>query len=85
MLVIKERRITREARKAYGLPVFPGVSCEEKSEGIPVIRRKPIPWEFFVLRMEHTCKVEGRVQKMQIFSRDLHEQPRKPFRLPGMM
>lgn len=37
MLVIKERRVTRESRKAYGLQIFPGVSCEEKSEGIPVI------------------------------------------------
>lgn len=40
MLVTKARRITRESRKAYGLPIFPGVSCEEKNEGIPVNSKK---------------------------------------------
>ena len=35
----------------------------------------------FVLRLEHTCKVKGRVQKMQIISKDLPEQPQKFFRL----
>lgn len=30
------------------------------------------------------CKVKGRVQKMERFSKDLHEQPQKPFRLLGM-